>query len=93
MTRSTKTIDVTFNAAIVSMDSLLSTIKSGMIVYDRLTRDSKGLPRRWKIGKIQTWKRDRSRIKITVQHGLYTFDYIESLENFNTYLSTDYTQV
>ncbi len=31
--------------------------------------------KRWKVsGKVQTWKRDESRIRVPLKHGLYAYD-------------------
>jgi len=34
--------------------------------------------RRWKVnGKVQTWKRDASRIRVPLKHGLYSYDALD----------------
>ncbi len=47
-------------------------LKYGDIVYHVNPVISK-----WRIsGKVKTWKRDTSRIKITIKRGLYSYGYI-----------------
>jgi len=52
-------------------------LKSGQIVYHTENKNADGTPQRWKVnGKVKTWKRDDSRVKIPVKHGLYNHGYI-----------------
>jgi hypothetical protein len=38
-----------------------------------LTSDNK----RWKVsGQVHTWKRDPSRVRVPIKHGLYSYDYV-----------------
>lgn len=35
--------------------------------------------KRWYVnGAVKTWKRDPSRIRVPLKHGLYSYDYIET---------------
>jgi len=46
-------------------------------VYEKGKYNSDGTPRRWRVsGKVQTWKRDKNRIRIPIKHGLYDNDAI-----------------
>lgn len=50
----------------------------GQTLYHKINRNADGTPQRWKVnGKVKTWKRDSSRVRIPVKHGLRSFDYLE----------------
>jgi hypothetical protein len=54
------------------------TLRPGDIVYQKDAHNSDGTNRRWKVnGKVKTWKRDSSRIRVPIKHGLYSYDYID----------------
>lgn len=54
-------------------------LKYGQVVYHRLHRNADGTPQRWRVsGKVKTWKRDASRIRVPLKHGLYDNAVIES---------------
>lgn len=51
------------------------TLEYGDYLHDRSNSNSDGSPRRWKVsGRVQTWKRDPSRIRIPLKHGLRSYD-------------------
>lgn len=53
-------------------------LKIGQIVYHKINKNADGSPQRWKVnGMVKTWKRDKSRVKVPIKHGLYSYDYIE----------------
>ena len=46
-----------------------------------------GTPKRWRRnGAIKVFKRDPMRITIPLKHGLYAYDKIESVDDFNRFL-------
>ncbi len=52
-------------------------LKVGTILYHVKNKNADGTPQRWRVnGKVKTWKRDTSEIRIPVKHGLRTHDYI-----------------
>lgn len=54
------------------------TLRYGQIVYHVSNKNADGTPQRWRIsGKVQTWKRTPSRIRIPVKHGMYDNDAID----------------
>ena len=53
-------------------------LKVGDILYHLINTNSDGTPQRWRVnGKVQTWKKDASRIKVPVKHGLRRCDYLD----------------
>jgi len=56
-------------------------LKHGQIVYHTINKNSDGTAQRWKVnGKVQTWKKDLTRVKIPVKYGMYRYDYITENE-------------
>ena len=56
-------------------------LQCGDILESKLFNNADGTPMRWKVnGKIKTWKRDSSRIKVPVKRGLYEYGYITEYE-------------
>ena len=52
-------------------------LKHGQIVYHSIIRNADGTPQRWRVnGKVKTWKRDTSKVKVPVKYGLYSHDYL-----------------
>jgi len=50
----------------------LKSLKPGDVIC--IPRDGRNGPERWKVnGKVQTWKRDPSRVRVPVKHGLYVY--------------------
>jgi len=50
----------------------LKSLKPGDVIC--IPRDGRNGPERWKVnGKVQTWKRDPSRVRVPVKHGLYSY--------------------
>lgn len=53
-------------------------LKPGDILYHIINTNSDGTPQRWRVnGKPQTWKRDKSKVKVPVKHGLRQCDYLD----------------
>ncbi len=51
----------------------------GQTVYHVNNRNADGTPQRWRVsGQVKTWKRDASRIRVPMKHGLYDNNAIES---------------
>ena len=45
--------------------------------YGEILIDPRG--KRWKVnGEVKTWKRDKSRIRVPLKHGLYSYDALET---------------
>jgi hypothetical protein len=65
-------------------------LKVGQIIYDSLLpKQPNNLIRRWKVnGKVQTWKRDDSRVKVPIKYGLYNFAYLTE-NNLNGFHLTE----
>lgn len=84
----------TFDTPIESVDQLENLILLGdREFYHRVNRNADGTPQRWRInGALKRWKKDRTRMRLPIKHGLYAYDAIESLAEFNTYLSVSYTE-
>ena len=41
-------------------------------IYEKGAFNSDGTPRRWRVsGKVQTWKKDKTRIRVPLKHGMY----------------------
>lgn len=52
-------------------------LQIGEIVHHTINKNADGTPERWKVnGQVKTWKRDPSRVKVPVKHGLYSYGYI-----------------
>lgn len=53
------------------------SLKSGTILYSLANYNRKGDPARYRVnGAVQTWKRDPSRVRVPLKHGLYAYDYL-----------------
>ena len=53
-------------------------LRNGDILYHIFHRNSDGTPERWKVnGKVKRWKREPSRFRVPIKHGLYNYDYLE----------------
>lgn len=86
-----KTHQFNFAPPIESVDDLEAIVKHGTIVYERVGRDSKGQPRRWRVNSVlKRWKRDHDRMTLSFAHGLYDHYRCESLDDFNSYFATSY---
>lgn len=87
-------IPVTFNAPLESVDDLESWLRNSRMsgtFYHREQVNADGTPVRWRVnGQLKRWKTDRNRMRLPIKHGLYDYDAIDSLEEFNRYLSTGY---
>lgn len=56
-------------------------LKPGQIIYDMTLKNHDKTPARWRVnGQVQTWKRDSSRVRVPLKHGLYAY---EQLHNGN----------
>ena len=50
--------------------------------------------KRWRVnGKVQTWKRDESRIRVPIKHGLYGYDALTESELNLVHLESECTVV
>lgn len=55
-------------------------LKLGQILFHRKNKNADGTAQRWKVyGKPKTWKRDKSKVKVPLKHGMYTHDYLDQL--------------
>jgi len=46
-------------------------------LYHVQQTNADGSPQRWRVnGKVKTWKRTPSRVKVPLKHGLYSYDYL-----------------
>jgi hypothetical protein len=53
----------------------------------KLHTNADSTPTRWRSnGAIKLFKRDPMRIRIPIKHGLYDYDRIESVDDFNRFL-------
>ena len=51
------------------------SLKPGDILHHLTRKNADGTPQRWKVnGRPQTWKRDPTRIRVPLKHGLYDYD-------------------
>jgi len=51
-------------------------LRHGQTLYGS-TYNRKGQPHQWRVnGQVKTWKRDPSRVRVPIKHGLYAYDYI-----------------
>jgi hypothetical protein len=84
----------TFAAPIETLDELANIVKyTGRTLYHRTNRNADGTPQRWRInGQLKRWVRTPDRIRLPLAHGLYDHDAVESLDEFNRYFATSYTQ-
>ena len=52
-------------------------LKHGDILHHTINKNADGTPQRWKVnGKVKTWKRDNTRVRVPVKHGLRNCDYL-----------------
>jgi len=52
-------------------------LQIGDIIHHTINKNADGTPHRYRVtGKVKTWKRDPSRVKVPVKYGLYSYDYI-----------------
>jgi len=80
-----------FAPPVESIDALEGIVRHGTIVYERVGRDSKGQPRKWRVtSTLKRWKRDRNRMVLSLMHGLYDHFRCENLAEFNSYFATNY---
>jgi len=49
----------------------------GDILHHTINKNADGTPQRWRVnGKVKTWKRSSSKVKIPLKYGLYRYDYL-----------------
>lgn len=52
-------------------------LRPGQVLYHVTHQNRDGSPVRWRVnGQPKTWKRDPSRVKVPLAHGLYNHDYL-----------------
>lgn len=72
---------------VTTAQELLTLIGTQREFYSTRYNDSKGVAQKWRLnGSIQTFKRDNTRIRIPLKHGLYDYDRIESVADFKANL-------
>lgn len=50
------------------------TLQYGDIIYEKGKYNSNGSNRRWRVtGKVKVWKRDSTRVRVPIKHGLYDY--------------------
>lgn len=50
------------------------SLRFRQIIYARNAKNSDGSPQRWRVnGTVKTWKRDASRVRVPLKHGLYAY--------------------
>ena len=53
------------------------SLKSGQVLYHVTHRNRDGSPVRWRVnGQPKVWKRDPSRVRVPIKHGLRDNDYL-----------------
>lgn len=86
------TVNYTFNAPITTVDDLKATLVKHSTFYHRTLRNADGTPMRFRVsGQLKTWKRDATRFRLPIKHGLndhYAIESIEFLAQFATEYST-----
>jgi hypothetical protein len=56
-------------------------LRYGQTIYHKTHKNADGTAQRWRVsGKVQIWKKDPSRIRVPVKHGLYAHDAITADE-------------
>lgn len=88
-----KSCVIEFSPALESVDQLEQVLRNSyhQYFYHRKFKNADGSPQRWRVnGQLKRWKIDRSRMRLPIKHGLYAYDAIESLEDFNAYLAVGY---
>lgn len=82
-----------FSTSIATVDQLAAQINHNTTFYHRINRNADGTPQRWRVnGELKRWKRDSMRMRLPIKHGMYHYDAIESLADFNTYLALSYEE-
>ena len=72
---------------VTTADELIALIGTQREFYSTSKLDSKKNPVKWRLnGAIKTFKRDSTRIRIPLKHGLYDYDRIESVADFKANL-------
>ena len=57
--------------------SEVKELKHGEILHHVTELNADKTPQRWRVsGMVKTWKRDASRVKVPVKHGMYDNGYI-----------------
>ena len=52
-------------------------LEPGDILHHTYHKNADGTPQRWKVnGRVKVWRKDPSRVKVPVKHGLRDFDYL-----------------
>ena len=52
-------------------------LKYGNIIHDNFYNNKDGSCKRWRVnGKVKTWKRTASKVKVPIKHGMYAFGYL-----------------
>ena len=52
-------------------------LKYGNIIHENCCNNADGSCRRWRVnGKVKTWKRDASKVRVPIKHGLRRFSYL-----------------
>lgn len=53
------------------------SLKSGQVLYHVTHQNRDGSPVRWIVnGKPKVWKRDPSRVRVPLKHGMWDYDYL-----------------
>ena len=56
----------------------LENVTGNTTLYMIKEFNADGTPVRWRVnGKVKTWKRDITRIRVPVKHGLYDYGYVD----------------
>jgi len=54
------------------------TLTFGTILHHNYNKNYDGTPQRWKVnGKVKLWKRDPTRFRVPIKHGLYSYNCID----------------
>ena len=52
-------------------------LEHGDILHHNTNKNADHTCQRWRVtGKVKTWKRDLTRVKVPVKYGMYTHDYV-----------------
>lgn len=58
-------------------------------IYDSEYSNADGSPARWRVtGKVQLWKKDSSKIRVPLKHGLYDYGEINQNNMFRFFLTS-----
>ena len=53
-------------------------LKIGIILYDQTGKNADGTPMRWVVnGKVKTWKKDSSKVRVPLRRGLRDYAYLD----------------